>query len=394
MIYTQNSPGLETIFGNVDVEGHFFIRGNEVGLASTGPTGPAGTSVRIIGSTDTAIHLPGYPDAYTGMIGDGFIVEDTGHLWVWTGDHWSDPGRIAGPTGHAGPTGPTGPLGTGPTGPGITGPAGADSTVTGPTGIQGPTGHTGATGTRGNTGPTGVTGPSGGPPGPTGPTGHQGPTGPRLTGYTGPTGATGATSTVTGPTGPSGGPIGPTGATGPTGAASTVTGPTGSTGDTGATGPVGGIGPTGPALQSDIIIVWPDPITQQNWQLVTYNDGIQFIWDGTTPIVWWDAVNTSLGYDQMRGARVEYHAYVQPDVSTPATIIGSAMFGQDYLGDTAPAVHQEWSSSVTASSLSFWDRSAGSTVLCFTGPPNEIAQVWIQFTSSVWYGPEWSASPL
>jgi hypothetical protein len=93
------------------------------------------------------------PGAYGGIRGDGYLISDTGHLWVWTGSGWTDAGNITGPTGSQGNIGPTGPN-DGPAGP--TGPTGADSTIGGPTGAQGPTGPTGADSTI--AGPTGATG--------------------------------------------------------------------------------------------------------------------------------------------------------------------------------------------------------------------------------------------
>ena len=32
-------------------------------------------------------------------IGDGYITQDTGHLWTWDGAGWNDVGRIVGPPG-------------------------------------------------------------------------------------------------------------------------------------------------------------------------------------------------------------------------------------------------------------------------------------------------------
>lgn len=99
------------------------------GSGPTGPTGasgPAGadgadgTSVTILGSVPDVGSLP----PSSGSVGDGYIVESTGHLWVWNGSAWTDAGEIKGP---AGPTGP----------------AGAASTVPGPTGPTGPQGLAG-----------------------------------------------------------------------------------------------------------------------------------------------------------------------------------------------------------------------------------------------------------
>src|SRR5690606_23266778 len=37
--------------------------------------------------------------------GDGYITEDTGHLWVWSGSAWVDAGEIRGPEGPPGDDG-------------------------------------------------------------------------------------------------------------------------------------------------------------------------------------------------------------------------------------------------------------------------------------------------
>ena len=189
----------------------------------TGPTGAQGTSITIIGSVAAPADLP---MPYGGNIGDAYIVDSNGDLYVWNGTTWINVGQIVGPTGATGYTGATGPTGadsvvTGPTGSqGATGATGADSTVTGPTGAQG------ATGPTGDVGATGATGADSTVTGPTGATGADSTvTGP--TGLQGATGATGADSTVTGPTGPSGADSTVTGPTGATGADSAVTGPTG-----------------------------------------------------------------------------------------------------------------------------------------------------------------------
>jgi hypothetical protein len=265
-------------------------------IGYTGPTGPIGLtgapgqSVQIVGSVLTYTDLPGYPNSYGGNIGDGFITEDTGHLWVWMGTHYTDVGNISGPRGPTGYTGPTGADST------VTGPTGYTGDMgqtgpTGPTGYAGIDGPTGATGPTGDIGPTGSTGADSMVPGPTGPTGV---TGPAATGayqrtdfiatdgqtvfyvsyypgfidvyYSGVllrndqfTATDGLTVVLNDPAyggdqlmmiaweianvSQLTGPTGPTGYTGPTGSPSTVTGPTGYTGPS---GPTGGYGPTGP----------------------------------------------------------------------------------------------------------------------------------------------------
>lgn len=102
----------------------------------TGATGPAGTGINLKGSVPTAADLP--PSGNT--TGDGWIAEDTGHLWVWDSTAWVDVGAIVGPPGEQGPEGPAGS-----------------------TGAQGPPGATGATGPTGATGSQGPQGPAGNP---------------------------------------------------------------------------------------------------------------------------------------------------------------------------------------------------------------------------------------
>lgn len=70
-----------------------------------GPPGEDGTSVSIVGSVPSADDLP--DDLTEDDAGDGYITSDTGHLWVWDGDSWSDAGAIQGPPGPPGPPGPT-----------------------------------------------------------------------------------------------------------------------------------------------------------------------------------------------------------------------------------------------------------------------------------------------
>jgi microcystin-dependent protein len=131
-----------------------------------GPQGDPGQSVSIEGKVANSSALL----TLTPTVGDGYITDSDGHLWIYNGPDpnddltkWTDVGNITGPAGPQGPPGPTGA--TGATGAqGAIGPAG----VAGPTGPAGPTGATGPTGPVGATGATGAqgpVGPSGVPPG-------------------------------------------------------------------------------------------------------------------------------------------------------------------------------------------------------------------------------------
>lgn len=95
-----------------------------------GPQGPPGVSTIIRGSVPNSSYLP--PSA---SVGDAYIDDSNGDLWVWTGTGWQNVGEIMGPQGPTGATGPAGP--TGPEGPqGIPGPQGPP----GPQGSPGPSG--------------------------------------------------------------------------------------------------------------------------------------------------------------------------------------------------------------------------------------------------------------
>ena len=70
------------------------LRGPPGPPGADGEPGKDGTSVSIVGSVPTSASLPtglGPEDA-----GDGYIADDTGDLWVWSGTSWSnvrpDPG--------------------------------------------------------------------------------------------------------------------------------------------------------------------------------------------------------------------------------------------------------------------------------------------------------------
>ena len=99
---------------------------------ATGAQGPQGepgidgTSFNIIGTVDDTSDLG---EIYIGDAGDGFLVNSTTHIHVWSGSEWIDLGDISGPTGATGSAGPQGE-------PGVDGAPGQD----GADGAQGPPG--------------------------------------------------------------------------------------------------------------------------------------------------------------------------------------------------------------------------------------------------------------
>jgi hypothetical protein len=105
------------------------------------------------------------------IIGDSYINQDNGDLYVWDGSLWNNVGQIVGPQGPQGLQGIQGPQGlqgeTGPQGPqgiqGETGPQGPQGTqgIQGETGPQGPQGIQGETGVQGIQGIQGIQGETG-----------------------------------------------------------------------------------------------------------------------------------------------------------------------------------------------------------------------------------------
>lgn len=147
-----------------------------------GPTGPAGSSISILGSYDNLSDLINEHPA--GNIGDGYIVGDDLYVWSLNEDKWINVGTIKGPTGPQGPAS----IAVGVT---TTTDPGTNASVTNvgtddnvilnfniPKGETGPIGPQGIPGTEGPTGPAGPAGPQGlqGIQGPTGPAGPAGPT--------------------------------------------------------------------------------------------------------------------------------------------------------------------------------------------------------------------------
>ena len=92
------------------------------GVKATGPQGPQGTSLEILGNYDS---LQALQEAVPSPnAGDNYMVGDD--CYAWTGSEWLNLGPIQGPPGETGATGPQGPVGPeGPQGPqGPQGPAG------------------------------------------------------------------------------------------------------------------------------------------------------------------------------------------------------------------------------------------------------------------------------
>ena len=129
------------------------------GQGPQGVPGTDGTSFNIIGTVDDTSDLG---EIYIGDAGDGFLVNSTTHIHVWSGSEWIDLGDISGPTGAIGPVGPQGAPGA-DGGPGQDGEDGAPG-QDGQDGEDGEDGEDGAPGQDGQDGQHGADGAQG-PPG-------------------------------------------------------------------------------------------------------------------------------------------------------------------------------------------------------------------------------------
>ena len=98
----QGEPGATGAQGPAGEPGAIGAQGPQ------GEPGTDGTSFNIIGTVDDTSDLG---EIYIGDAGDGFLVNSTTHIHVWSGSEWIDLGDISGPTGAIGPAGPQGESG-------------------------------------------------------------------------------------------------------------------------------------------------------------------------------------------------------------------------------------------------------------------------------------------
>ena len=178
---TQGSTGSQGNQGATGAQGAQGSQGNQ------GTQGVTGHGITLNGTVDDVIDLPG-----GAAVGDAYLVEADGHLYVWNGAAWFDAGELTGPQGTQGTQGVQGSAGAAGA-QGAQGSAGAQGNqgtqgasgsqgsqgvqgAAGPQGTQGTTGSVGAQGSQGTQGSTGATGAQGnqGSQGAQGATGAQG----------------------------------------------------------------------------------------------------------------------------------------------------------------------------------------------------------------------------
>jgi len=78
-------------------------------IGPEGPQGDQGVGIQFQGTVATSTALPGWPNSYTGAVGDAYVTDDTNDMWVWGVDNaWHNLGPIEGSQGPQGPQGPAG----------------------------------------------------------------------------------------------------------------------------------------------------------------------------------------------------------------------------------------------------------------------------------------------
>ena len=89
--FYEKTAGVWALAGTLGFVGETGPQG-EVG--PTGPTGATGAGLSILGTLALIANLPASADE-----GDAYIVEQNGHLYIWTAGEWADAGQIQGPSG-------------------------------------------------------------------------------------------------------------------------------------------------------------------------------------------------------------------------------------------------------------------------------------------------------
>lgn len=106
----QGEQGYQGYQGNQGYQGRNGVQGYQGNIGPQGYQGEIGHGINVKGTVENFELLYEIEDP---EIGDAWITEDTGHLFVYNGTIWVDCGPIVGPQGDQGPQGETGPQGSG-----------------------------------------------------------------------------------------------------------------------------------------------------------------------------------------------------------------------------------------------------------------------------------------
>ncbi len=102
------SQGPEGATGSTGATGPQGPQGEQGIQGPKGDQGDDGTSVQLKGAVATTADLNNIVDK---IVGDLYVVSETGDGYVWNGTQWTNTGPIRGPEGATGPQGATGPTG-------------------------------------------------------------------------------------------------------------------------------------------------------------------------------------------------------------------------------------------------------------------------------------------
>jgi Major tropism determinant N-terminal domain len=128
---------------------------------------------------------------------------------------------------------------------------------------------------------------------------------------------------------------------------------------------------------------WVNP-NNNTWSIRQYNGGFSGSYNGTDPLVWFDAANSPLGNSQFRGAIIEYHAF-----TGNGTTIGTIHIASDFNPDSSPIVHTEAFSGGNQTHISFWSNNGNNRgQIALTTDDSSTTNLLIQWTAKVFYGSE------
>lgn len=133
----QGPQGPQGEAGPQGIQGEVGPAGPQGPQGDAGAQGAAGIGIVMKGSVATTANLP----TVDNVVGDAYIVDSDGNLWVWNGTTFTDAGQIVGPEGPQGSQGIQGEPGP----QGLIGPQGVQGIqgVVGPQGVQGIQGQRG-----------------------------------------------------------------------------------------------------------------------------------------------------------------------------------------------------------------------------------------------------------
>jgi hypothetical protein len=142
---------------------------------------------------------------------------------------------------------------------------------------------------------------------------------------------------------------------------------------------------------ANVVTSAQDNVDPTKWKIVidqtgtfTTSSSFDISWGdaGTGPVVWWDAANSPEGATNFRGAIIEYHAFCK----TSGMVVGNVIISNNGTNTNHVTHTQTISGSNQMNAYSFWNINNDSQVR-FSGAQYD-QDVYIQWTSRVFYGPE------